>query len=250
MERLLGEIHGFVSTGEMRYQWEWGVRDNLLCACGAPVRECTFWTKVLQESVGSLGPSDIERIIQLKTQVERAFGAMDVLSPTRLAVHHTSNFKQYSEIMKRVYRAIASISHARVIVDSSKHAARGFLLAATPGIELHVVHLVRDSRAVAYSWQRRRIRPEVWFRREYMDMLGLWGAVAHWIGHNRISAALARYAQTYSLVRYEDLVADPAQALSAIVRQVGEPDPCLYFLAAGGAQLRSNHAIAGNPMRF
>ncbi len=46
-----------------------------------------------------------------------------------------------------------------VIIDSSKYATDCLLLSQPPGVRVHAIHLVRDSRAVAYSWQRRKPRP-------------------------------------------------------------------------------------------
>jgi hypothetical protein len=60
----------------------------------------------------------------------------------------------YREVLGRVYRAVRSVSGASVIVDSSKYATYGGLLAGVPGLDLRALHLVRDSRAVAYSWRR------------------------------------------------------------------------------------------------
>ena len=39
-----------------------------------------------------------------------------------------------------------------VVIDSSKHASLAFCLRSCPGIDLRVVHMVRDSRAVAYPY--------------------------------------------------------------------------------------------------
>ena len=47
-----------------------------------------------------------------------------------------------------------------MIVDSSKNASFAFALRACAGLDLRVIHLVRDSRAVAYSWTRKVRRPE------------------------------------------------------------------------------------------
>ena len=45
-------------------------------------------------------------------------------------------------------------------MDASKHASLAFCLRTEPAIDLRVMHLVRDPRAVAYSWTRPLKRPE------------------------------------------------------------------------------------------
>src|SRR4028119_1802817 len=72
-------------------------------------------------------------------------------------------------VLERLYRAIQRVSGAGVIVDSSKRFSYAVLLSLLPFGDLRVVHLVRDSRAVAYSWARssestvgRRLRSQGW----------------------------------------------------------------------------------------
>src|SRR3712207_200886 len=64
-------------------------------------------------------------------------------------------------VLERLYRAIQKVSGAAVIVDSSKRSTYAVLLSLLPFADLRVVHLVRDSRAVAYSWGRIKESPAV-----------------------------------------------------------------------------------------
>ena len=54
----------------------------------------------------------------------------------------------------RIYRAVAEVTGARVVVDASKGPALGQALAGAPGIDLRMLNVVRDPRAVAWSWNR------------------------------------------------------------------------------------------------
>ena len=47
------------------------------------------------------------------------------------------------------------------MVDASKHASHAFLVRRLRGVDLRLVHLVRDSRGVAFSWTKRMRRAEV-----------------------------------------------------------------------------------------
>ena len=55
--------------------------------------------------------------------------------------------------MGRLYRAIGEVTGARLIIDSSK-VPSGAALLSHAGVEAHLLHVVRDPRVVAYSWQR------------------------------------------------------------------------------------------------
>ena len=69
-------------------------------------------------------------------------------------------WKQLAQWYERLYAAAATVSGASVLVDSSKHAALAYCLRFAPSIDLRVVHVVRDSRGVAYSWTKTVTRPE------------------------------------------------------------------------------------------
>ena len=51
---LLGQLQGYVVAGELKFIWQNGIRDNELCGCGAPFRECAFWQGV-GEVVSAVG---------------------------------------------------------------------------------------------------------------------------------------------------------------------------------------------------
>ena len=50
LDRMLGQLPGFFSAGEIRDLWQRGLRENALCGCGAPFKECEVWTRVGKEA--------------------------------------------------------------------------------------------------------------------------------------------------------------------------------------------------------
>src|SRR5437773_2056276 len=63
-------------------------------------------------------------------------------------------------ILGQIYHGIHTASGCRVIVDSSKLPAYGHVVSHLPEVDLYVVHLVRDPRATAYSWLRKKAAPD------------------------------------------------------------------------------------------
>ena len=59
LSNILGQLPGAVSVGELYYLWARGLEDNILCGCGTPVRDCHFWTRVLQRMRETTGIEDI-----------------------------------------------------------------------------------------------------------------------------------------------------------------------------------------------
>ena len=139
-----------------------------------------------------------------------------------------------------------------MIVDSSKLPTYAFILQDVPRVELHVVHLVRDSRATAFSWQRKKERPEIYWRTQYMSQLTPARTAVEWMAVNALFARRRLLgAATYSVLRYEDLVRDPAAHLTAISRQIDVPRSFdALFDDEGNALLGTDHTLAGNPSRF
>ncbi len=97
---------------------------------------------------------------------------------------------------------------ASVLVDSSKHAALAYCLRFAPRIDLRVVHVVRDSRGVAYSWTKRVARPEADGEAE-MTRYTPGRSALLWNAHNAAFAMLRRRGVPVRRLRYEDLLADP-----------------------------------------
>jgi hypothetical protein len=127
-----------------------------------------------------------------------------------------------------------------VIVDTSKRSGDAAALFLMPGLEAFFIHLVRDPRAVAYSWARRDEpgHGPVATSRDWMAFNGLDGAI-------RLRAGGGRSMR----LRYEDLVAEPAASLRSVARLLDEKPETLP-LRGHVALLGVNHGVMGNPSRF
>ena len=142
-----------------------------------------------------------------------------------------------------------------MLIDSSKHASLAFCLASRPEIDLRVIHLVRDSRAVAYSWTTRVARPDA-SAESYMTTYAPARAAAQWNIENGAIQLLARRGTPVLRVRYEDLVTAPEQTMLLLTAFAGlRADPsALDFISTEGdsrfAVLHEAHTASGNPMRF
>ena len=62
LDRLLGQIEGFHSAGEIRYLWDRGLLDDRPCGCGQPVRRCEVWSQALTSYL-TMDRPEIERIV-------------------------------------------------------------------------------------------------------------------------------------------------------------------------------------------
>jgi hypothetical protein len=155
--------------------------------------------------------------------------------------------------MLRLCRAIRDVSGGATIVDSTKHPSSAYVLARVPGLDLSIVHLVRDSRGVAYSWTKEIRKPEVTDADAYLDMYHPARIAGRWMAYNGLLHALRTGSSIRSVfLRYEDLIQDPQLSVAKIAHVAGTRLPREEVKGVGSnwVEVGSSHTIAGNPVRF
>jgi hypothetical protein len=146
--------------------------------------------------------------------------------------------------------AFAGVTGARVVVDTSKRPVDAAVLAGVGNVDLYVLHLVRDPRAVVHSWRRAKTFTAEGQTRT-MGTRGLASSVRRWNSNALSAEALRRRIPPshWLHLRYEDFAANPRSAIEGVVRLVGEPARA-PFEGDHTVALRPNHIVAGNPSRF
>lgn len=246
--RLMGEPLSAVHVGELVYLWRRGFVENQVCGCGVPFLECPFWSEVFARGFGGFGGVDPLEILETKRRLERTRHLPRQFSPW-MPPAQRRRLEEYRRTLTTLYRAIAETSGASVIVDGSKSEAYGYLLGTVPGLDLRALHLVRDSRAVAYSLQRRKPDPARPGRSGTLPTATPARAAFLWNASNLL-LTLKTPGRRHEFLRYEDFVADPPAAVARLWALMEEPLPALDFLEASSMRLRTNHTVAGNPDRF
>jgi hypothetical protein len=268
IERLLGELPGICPVGELVHLWQRGVLAGERCGCGVSFHDCPFWLRVGEIGFGGWHNVDIDRVISLRRQVDRN-RFIPVLASSSASPAFRRALDEYLSVYLRVYAAVAEASGCQVMVDSSKHASLAFCLRWSGDLDLRVLHVVRDSRAVAYSWTRQVHRPDVPVPgsdgpavrrlaavRSYMTTYTPASAAMRWNIQNGALHALAGRGVPTSRVRYEDLVRDPERVLREVAAFAGIQlgDAPLRFLGGDGADrhadLGTAHTVSGNRLRF
>lgn len=247
---LLGEHPSFFHAGEVQRLCGPLLSRGMLCGCRAPVAECGFWGSVLAEAfdpsaVNGLTPKDAGDLREQAVRMRHL--------PRLLRAHGkekgSDRLERYREISSRLYATIARRSGARVVVDSSKGVSDALALAMLPHVPSYFVHLVRDPRAVAYSWHRQKTeRPRK-------------GNASHWTS-GRVTRNWVMMQGTSELlrlqlgrdrwitVRYEDLLRHPSETLSKLLHFIGEPSEPELLIVDGKVHLSPNHTAGGNGSRF
>jgi hypothetical protein len=255
---MLGQLPGAVFVGELREIWGRGLIANEPCGCRRALRDCEFWNRVMELAFGGLARVEPHRLVadQLLIDRNRHVPSLALLNWVPGDFSAAKRPDEYVRTMVRLYRGIAEAAGARLIVDSSKDPSSAFTITRSQDLELGVIHLLRDSRAVAHSWSRHKKHYDAAGHMEFMQRVGPIRSALEWDWFNGWSSAfkyLRNRRVRYVSLRYEDLVSDARASIIRVMRSLGlELDAgALDFVSADGSvELAPNHAVSGNPARF
>lgn len=246
--RVLGET-GAICVGETNYLGVRGLLENVECGCGVPFRQCAFWSAVGEEAFGGWSRVDVERIVEIGSHLGR-----HPTLPLRVSAGRRSGparaVSEYAAWLDALYTAIFAVSGADLVVDTSKMPWFAGVLARAPSVDLRILHLVRDSRAVAYSWTRSKLRPSPQGEQNLMTRFRPAETAMQWTASNASFHLLARRVTGYEQVNYEEFVAEPARTLERLSRFAEYPLSLpTSHLNDGRVRLGEHHIFSGNPMR-
>lgn len=245
VDRLVGQLPGFVSTGELRVISHAGLGQNRLCGCGEPFDSCPFWTAVGDRAFG--GWRQTQRAALDEAASVSYFQTLGELLNVRRPDHRHRNIA----LLRSLYETISELAGGATIVDSSKGPRYAALLSTIPGLQVSGIHLVRDPRGVAYSWSKRVTRPDMPGRSVEMLRMGAGQVAGRWIAHNVMMELLGRRIPMARL-GYEALLADPRAEITRILETLSMPvqPASLSYIGRGSVHLEPNHTVMGNPMRL
>lgn len=250
LDNVLGELDEFVSVGELASLWG-QIRAGARCGCGEPVAHCEFWARVLDGAFGKGGRTldFAHRASELVHRVVRLRKVWRILRYTPLESRPWPELDSYVDLLSDLYSGISAVSGARVIVDSSKNPAGAAVLRLVHDINPYFVQLVRDPRAVAFSWQRSVALPEFEGRREMGRPSPIRSSV-QWTTCNLAAQAVRnRELERSLLMRYETFVQAPRESVERILFLAGRQSD-LAFVQGSSVSLGRNHTVGGNPSRF
>lgn len=235
LNMLLGQLDGFFATGELMRIY----RPKSPCGCGKIFRnECEIWSEVLRQGFG--GPEEIAAEMDYMKAACPHEGSHQILDLMFRRKKLLSKKSKYIEQLDTLYSTIQKVTDCNVIVDASKYPQFAVLLQQVPSIDLYVLHLVRDSRAIVYSW---------WYRSKY-EPRPPYQSVMRWNAVNSlIELFFSRKGTNKLLVRYEDAISNPQGVLKEILTFVNEPEQSLDFIDGSEVTYHTTHTISGNPMR-
>lgn len=248
LERMLGQLPGVQTMGEVLHLWERGLRDDELCGCGVPFSVCPFWSAVGVAAFDGWERVDAEQSIADRRDVVSNWHLIGILTgfcPRQRGMRQQRMLRR----LDLLYSAVSAETASQVLVDSSKHPAYAFLLRRAE-VDLACVLVVRDPRGVVFSWGKEIARPETLGRPSLMPTYGVVPATLRWVLYNWLYVLLGQLGVPLLVVRYEDLVSSPAATIGRLAAAVGVPTTPASLPHGNRVWLDPHHTVAGNPMRF
>jgi len=260
----VGEVANIVFNGWISRESLRGIDPKRLrvpiCTCGkrldvlyvdTPDEACPFWSSVRREWVERTDPDSIESYPKLKGNFERRRPALLVKQYLRLLYERrrrSASFRSYARLTRAFFESIRAVSGKPIVVDSSKSPVRAFALSIVPGIDLYVVHLVRDGRGVIASLRKtfeKDVQAGIMWDHKGHPM---WKAIIRWIVLNLATEWVCTQLgpKKTMRLRYEDFVADPKGALERIGSLLELDLTDVADAASSGKPMQAGHNVGGN----
>jgi hypothetical protein len=266
---LLGAHPELCTVGELKLTSLGDVR-RYRCGCGELITACPFWsavvTRLRAEGVPfELGTSATDFASGASRAARRLLSPLHRSAPLELvrdaALALTPGWR--SHLAQRqinnaaLAAAVLDLTSRRAIVDSSKIGVRLKFLLRNPRLDVKVVRLTRDGRAVSLTYmdpfgfadaKRPELRGGGQGDHRDAERLPMDRAAREWRRANEEAEAICRTLEPsrFVTVRYEDLCADPDATLARTFRFIGvEPLTRARMLATP----QQRHVV-GNGMRL
>lgn len=228
---LLSQGSDVINVGQSRSFFR-VFQQNVPCSCGETLQSCTVWSKVAAKF--SAGEPATTTLMKVKKRMNLLVGDMaepaSVLMQTKKLMNQffsasrnltdwgderqhkelAAGHRQFINELGRFLRMVTEVTDAEILVDSSKSPELALALSLVDGVDIWVLNLVRDPRAVATSWEKKSGRSMAmkqtteWAYRQ--KVLEQWSQIL---------------AERSKVVKYEDFTAAPQDTVNDILRWAG-----------------------------
>lgn len=243
---ILGSISGFIHIGELMYFFDRGILENWECGCGNLFNNCPFWQKIVTKL--NISKNEAQKMVFLK---ENGFRSRHLFLPEKERKKKLEYMSGYLNNLKKIYSIIRDDTWCDWIIDSSKFPSHAYFLSQIENIDLYILHLVRDPRAVAYSWWKRpkKLGSQI---QKVMPRIHPIRTALVWLEWNFLFQNIWGKSPKYMFLRFEDFTQRPLVTLKNILQWLQVPSKVLdsLFINENEVRISIQHTVSGNPVRF
>lgn len=248
LDIVLGEHSQLFGAGELtnfsRRVWP----NNEYCSCGATVRDCPFWSVVAQQFLSRFGQNAFADYAKLQVRFEN----LSVVARSRVGLVPQAGRKEYGAYTRGLFEIVAKLSGKPIIIDSSKIPGRAAALLNIDDIDLRIIHLVRDGRAVAWSMLKPyEVDAKVGLERR-LPGRSVPRTALRWSMVNLGAESVAQRVDPDKSARlsYEAFVSKPADELARLGKVLGVDMGDLVSRLESGPPFSATHVVAGSRWRM
>ncbi len=210
---LLSQDAAVFNLGQMRHLWR-AYEQNASCTCDEGLKSCAAYGHVMADSPDVAGMQKQAKAF-LKDAASRRDWA-DANTRKDLQSRHAEFLGQLAATLGR----IATQTGASTFIDTSKISEIALAFDLLPDVELFVLNLVRDPRAVACSWHKKN-----------GSILSTTRKAKDWRARQkRLEGWRPSLGARFMATRYEDLAASPDKEIERISAWAGLPIPASMFV--------------------
>ncbi len=244
LARILAQFDGLTHLGELRTLWVDGFKPKGICGCGQPLKHCEVWRQIIDQAFGDIDAIDAPAMTTLRRRQEpHSQALLQLLTLPGQRQKFMAQSEAYRTVLAKLYQSIHQHQNGAVIVDDSLHPGYAYLLSGVANIDLHVIHVVRDPRATAYSWAHRQ--------KQGLGTYRIRDSAMGWVLRNVVTELLGwQRSIPYLRVKYEEFAQNPQATIDRALALVKETPGNSPFLSPSEVDLNITHSVFGNTDRL
>lgn len=251
LDTILNNHEDVIGVGELVHLFIEGSASKENCSCGEARDTCEIWRSVRErwsELTELPSITQHERLMTKFTRVQR------LAIPEWHRLRSGNPDPDFAECLKQThatYQAIAEATGKRVIIESSKNPLRARLLCLTPGLDVRLVHLVRDARGVAWSRMKPFTKSKEGGVPQDIKPKPIHISAGYWLFMNFLSEQVRKSFpdQPSTRIHYEDFVSNPERTLTEIGEVAGLDYASVANRLLAEEPMAPGHLYAGNRVR-
>jgi len=226
LSQLLSQNDDCQNVGQIRHL-PMSMHKGWQCSCGEALPLCRYWGQVAAQMVKAHGSTAMEELRDGFAAFQKTSNQTSNWSDTSVRRAISDAHPRFLELLTSLYRFASTEANNRVLIDSSKVPNLALALQLAEGINLHILNLVRDPRAVAVSWSKLVKKPDVLRQR-----------ARNWNKRVNMMQELQELAgENFLQLKYEDFASTPQPVLEQIQAWAGLTQDTGFFTGPQSAEI-------------